>query len=135
MRYEDEGSRVTDTDHNLAPSPLPISGLAYGCEHACLAVLIIETFGTRFASTNWGILALSSVLSSNIYSVMFGRIYDSHVDPGKGAIHQCLMGEDCYRTSFIVTSVGTAASIVIALTLIWRRTGFKLRRTMVTAEV
>ncbi|PWN48388.1 MFS general substrate transporter [Violaceomyces palustris] len=115
-----------------------LTGLAYGTLFGLCPVLVFEWFGLKHFSQNYGMLSLSPVLAGNVFNLMFGRIYDSNVEPepahggdgmgggvGRGGqhVHQCLKGEDCYRKVFEITAVGCVLAVLISLALIARRAG------------
>lgn len=103
-----------------------LTGLMYGGFHGIAPCLTFEWFGLRHAARNWSLVALAPVISGNVFNLLFGKVFDSHV-PKTGPSHQCLEGEECYRTAFLVTSAATAGSVVIALVLIVRRGGLAWR--------
>lgn len=99
-----------------------LGGFAYGAYHGAAPCLTFEWFGLRHAARNWSLVALAPVISGNIFNLLFGKVFDSHV-PASSPVHQCTLGEECYRTSFLITSTGTACSVLVALVLIFRRAG------------
>ncbi|WWC87403.1 uncharacterized protein L201_002292 [Kwoniella dendrophila CBS 6074] len=53
-------------------------GLAYGSMFNIMPMLILEWFGMKHFSQNWGWVAVAPVLGSNAFNLLFGKIYDSH---------------------------------------------------------
>lgn len=117
-----------------------LTGLAYGTLFGVCPTLVFEWFGMKHFSQNYGFVSLSPVVAGNIFNLLFGRIYDSHVPnntmlreevglimKGNGdrdheaARHLCMDGEECYRQVFVVTSIGCGMAVVLSLVLIGRR--------------
>lgn len=138
---------ISTVDSLFAISTL--TGLAYGTLFGVCPTLVFEWFGMKHFSQNYGFVSLSPVVAGNIFNLLFGRIYDSHVpsdttilrvvaealgamrNGGKGAEggrgdhpaakHLCMDGEECYRQVFMITSIGCAIAVVVSLVLIGRR--------------
>lgn len=107
---------MTTFSHRLLPLPLlsPSFGLC--------PVLTFEWFGLRHFSQNWGIISLSPVLAGNIFNLLFGKVYDSHV-PKDGPSHICPDGEECFRFVFQVTVVAAIVASILSIIVILRRAG------------
>jgi hypothetical protein len=88
-------------------------------------VLTFEWFGLGHFSQNWGIISLSPVIAGNIFNLLFGKIYDSHVpkDEGKSHTHLCLEGEECFRAVFKVTEIAAVIAMLLSIVIIVRRAG------------
>lgn len=56
-----------------------LTGLAYGTLFGICPVLVFEWFGMAHFSQNYGFVSLSPVVAGNVFNLLFGRIYDSHV--------------------------------------------------------
>ncbi|EST09810.1 Major facilitator superfamily [Kalmanozyma brasiliensis GHG001] len=128
---------IGTTDDLFAVSSL--TGLAYGTLFGVCPTLVFEWFGMKHFSQNYGFVSLSPVVAGNVFNLLFGHIYDSHVpqdttmlatvleamkghrDDHPAARHLCMDGEECYRQVFVVTSIGCALAVVISAGLIWRR--------------
>ncbi|SPO19825.1 uncharacterized protein UTRI_00220_B [Ustilago trichophora] len=131
---------ISTVDDLFAVSTL--TGLAYGTLFGVCPTLVFEWFGMKHFSQNYGFVSLSPVVAGNVFNLLFGHIYDSHVPTsgdetilrvvadalkGSGDIdhpvsrHLCMDGEECYRQVFVVTSVGCAVAILLSLVLIARR--------------
>ncbi|TKY90442.1 hypothetical protein EX895_000440 [Sporisorium graminicola] len=134
---------VSTVDQLFAVSTL--TGLAYGTLFGVCPTLVFEWFGMKHFSQNYGFVSLSPVVAGNVFNLLFGHIYDSHVPSdtsmlsvvvqalkagnGKGQGHDdhptnrhlCMDGEECYRQVFVVTSVGCVIGVVVSLVLIVRR--------------
>ncbi len=119
-----------------------LTGLAYGTLFGVCPTLVFEWFGMKHFSQNYGFVSLSPVVAGNVFNLLFGRVYDSHVPQdervlstimealrgGRGGRgdhpatrHLCMDGEECYRQVFVVTSVGCGVAVVVSLVLIGRR--------------
>ncbi len=146
---------ISTVDDLFAISTL--TGLAYGTLFGVCPTLVFEWFGMSHFSQNYGFVSLSPVVAGNIFNLLFGHIYDSHV-PSKPALlraitealalkgdkngkgrddhpaqrHLCMDGEECYRQVFVVTSIGCAVAVVLSVILVARRAssvpGFLRRR-------
>lgn len=128
---------ISTVDDLFAVSTL--TGLAYGTLFGVCPTLVFEWFGMKHFSQNYGFVSLSPVVAGNVFNLLFGRVYDSHVPQdttilssvmealrgGRGdhpaARHLCMDGEECYRQVFVVTSVGCGVAVVVSLVLIGRR--------------
>ncbi|WVF70375.1 hypothetical protein IAT40_005165 [Kwoniella sp. CBS 6097] len=53
-------------------------GLAYGSLFNVMPMLVLEWFGMRHFSQNWGWTAVAPILGSNGFNLLFGRVYDAH---------------------------------------------------------
>ena len=82
-----------------SPESLPQS-LPYGC--------------TAHFSENWGFVAVSPLLAGNVFSMIFGRIFDAHSFPSEHGM-RCLEGARCYSASFYVTTLACFCALVLAL--------------------
>lgn len=96
------------------------TGLMYGTLFGLCPVLVYEWFGESSFSANWGWISLAPVLSGNVFNLLFGHVYDSHVSKHSHS-HTCHKGPDCYRSVFVITSAGCFVSFVLAIVLVSRR--------------
>ncbi|SPO20744.1 uncharacterized protein UTRI_00220 [Ustilago trichophora] len=135
---------ISTVDDLFAISTL--TGLAYGTLFGVCPTLVFEWFGMKHFSQNYGFVSLSPVVAGNVFNLLFGRIYDSHVPISnsgdetaiikvvletlkKGGEdtdhsvkrHLCMDGEECYRQVFVVTSIGCGVAMLLSLVLIVRR--------------
>lgn len=67
-----------ETVHDLLLVSM-LTGLAYGTLFGICPVLVFEWFGMAHFSQNYGFVSLSPVVAGNVFNLLFGRIYDSHV--------------------------------------------------------
>ncbi len=98
------------------------TGLMYGTLFGICPSLVLEFFGLASFSQNWGWTSLSPVVAGNLFNLLFGRIYDSHV-PAGSTTHECYEGEECYRSVFVVTTWCALLATLCSLALIFRRAG------------
>ena len=67
-------------------------------------------------------VSLSPVVAGNIFNLLFGRIFDSHV-PKDNPAHSCPLGEECYRSVFVITAFCSVVALLLSFVLIARRAG------------
>lgn len=106
-----------------------VTGLMYGTLFGLCPVLTFEWFGLRHFSQNWGIISLSPVLAGNIFNLLFGKIYDSHV-PKDGPSHFCPDGEECFRSVFRFTAIGAVIATILSAIIIGRKAGWRKPSTV-----
>ncbi|KAJ4193390.1 hypothetical protein NW755_003385 [Fusarium falciforme] len=92
-----------------------LSGLAYGFLFGVSPSIVAETFGIRGLSQNWGFLTMAPVISSNIFNIFYGKVYDSHSIVQPNGERVCLEGLDCYRSAYWVTLFACIAGSGITL--------------------
>ncbi|WFD20955.1 hypothetical protein MCAP1_003210 [Malassezia caprae] len=109
---------INSVEHLMLVSCL--TGLMYGTLFGLFPVLVFEWFGMQSFSQNWGWSSFAPVIFGNIYNLLFGVVYDSNVPKG-GHSHKCLKGEECYRSVFLLTTLGCLVSLVVCFVLLWRR--------------
>ncbi|KAF5025179.1 hypothetical protein F66182_2755 [Fusarium sp. NRRL 66182] len=97
------------------------SGLAYGFLFGVSPSLVAEQFGVRGLSQNWGFLTMAPVISSNIFNIFYGKVYDRHSVVGPGGERSCLEGLECYRSAYWVTLFALGAGTGITLWAIHHR--------------
>jgi fucose permease len=103
------------------------SGLAYGFLFGVSPSLVAETFGVHGLSQNWGFLTMAPVFSSNIFNILYGRIYDAHSVVGENGERSCLEGLECYRSAYWATLLSCCAGTAITLWAIRHRHAKHLR--------
>ncbi|KAJ6444218.1 MFS transporter [Purpureocillium lavendulum] len=92
-----------------------LSGMGYGFLFGVFPSLVAEAFGIHGLSQNWGFMTLAPVISSNIFNLFYGTIYDRHSVIGPGGERLCHDGLDCYRAAYWVTFAACCAGVVITL--------------------
>lgn len=53
-------------------------GLSYGSLFNVLPMLVLEWFGMKHFSQNYGWMCIAPVIGGNIFNILFGRVYDSN---------------------------------------------------------
>lgn len=91
------------------------SGIAYGFLFGVYPSIVAETFGIRGLSQNWGLLTMSPVISSNIFNIFYGKVYDSHSIKQPDGERLCLQGLECYRSAYWATLFACVAGTAITL--------------------
>ncbi|UNI22090.1 hypothetical protein JDV02_008012 [Purpureocillium takamizusanense] len=92
-----------------------LSGMGYGFLFGVFPSLVAEAFGIHGLSQNWGFMTLAPVISSNIFNLFYGTIYDKHSVIGPGGERLCHDGLDCYRAAYWATFAAGCAGLVITL--------------------
>ncbi|WRT65267.1 uncharacterized protein IL334_002210 [Kwoniella shivajii] len=121
-------------------------GLAYGSLFNVMPMLVLEWFGMKHFSQNWGWTAVAPVLGGNAFNLLFGSVYDSHTigkigtSDGDGVVgtlrqvfrrdggaipddgkHDCLVGEECYGSAFKVSAISTLIALGLSVWAGFRR--------------
>jgi MFS family permease len=92
-----------------------LSGLGYGFLFGVFPSIVTEAFGIRGLSQNWGFMTLAPVISSNVFNLFYGAIYDKHSVIEPGGERSCHEGLDCYRAAYWVTFGACCAGLVMTL--------------------
>ncbi|OWZ30885.1 hypothetical protein C347_04031 [Cryptococcus neoformans AD2-60a] len=119
-------------------------GLAYGALFNVMPMLVLEWFGMRHFSQNWGWTAVAPIIGSNTFNVLFGSVYDAHtvgrigsfdpeeadvsgvmgmmdfikrggVTPPDDGSHDCLVGEECYGLAFKLSFLGCILALGLSV--------------------
>ncbi|RDA90443.1 hypothetical protein CP533_3010 [Ophiocordyceps camponoti-saundersi (nom. inval.)] len=91
------------------------SGLGYGLLFGVLPSIVTEAFGIRGLSQNWGFMTLAPVLSSSLFNLFYGQIYDKHSVVDSHGKRYCLEGIVCYYAPYWVSSAACCVALVVAL--------------------
>ena len=95
------------------------TGFANGALWALMPAMVVEYFGPKYFSRNWGAILLGNAFSGLALSEIFGWIYKNNItDPDS---FDCY-GLHCFTWSFIMLTVLSVDSIILNVGL--------LRRTM-----
>ena len=79
----------------------------------------IKSLHTAHFSGNWGLVSLSPLVAGNIFSMIFGRIFDAHSSySGDGM--RCLEGAQCYSASLYVTTWACIFALILAFVAVKR---------------
>ncbi|KAF7559454.1 hypothetical protein G7046_g4693 [Stylonectria norvegica] len=95
-----------------------LSGLGYGFLFGVFPSIVAETFGIHGLSQNWGFMTLSPVISSNVFNIFYGKIYDQHSVVQPGGERFCLDGLECYRSAYWVTLGACGLGLIVTLLVI-----------------
>jgi MFS family permease len=111
-----------------------LSGLAYGLLFGVFPSIVAETFGIRGLSQNWGFMTVAPVISSNVFNLLYGTIFDHHsvVEPGGERV--CHDGLECYRAAYGVTLVSCVVGVGVTLWVIRHQQLMRLREAKKAAE-
>ncbi|KAJ3520192.1 hypothetical protein NM208_g13816 [Fusarium decemcellulare] len=92
-----------------------LSGIAYGFLFGVSPSIVAEGFGIRGLSQNWGFLTMAPVISSNIFNIFYGKVYDRHSIVEPDGERSCLEGLECYRSAYWVTLFACIAGTGITM--------------------
>ncbi|ETS83772.1 hypothetical protein PFICI_05648 [Pestalotiopsis fici W106-1] len=95
------------------------SGLGYGFLFGVFPSIVAESFGIHALSQNWGYMTLSPVISSNIFNLFYGWVFDAHSIVEPDGSRDCTEGLSCYRAAYLVTICACALGVVVTLAVIW----------------
>jgi len=121
-----------------------ILGISYGGVYCATPTLTLEMFGPKYFGATYGLVGVAPALGSVVLSVlMAGKFNDYYkkngefftVDKEGNTTGHC-NGLDCYRYSFIVTTVYCFVSFLLSIWL-WRRRVMEskeMRRRMLVSE-
>ncbi|RCI14098.1 hypothetical protein L249_8076 [Ophiocordyceps polyrhachis-furcata BCC 54312] len=91
------------------------SGLGYGLLFGVLPSIVTEAFGIRGLSQNWGFMTLAPVLSSSVFNLFYGQVYDRHSVIDSHGRRYCLEGIVCYYASYWASFAACCVGLVVAL--------------------
>lgn len=97
------------------------SGLGYGFLFGVFPSIVAESFGIHGLSQNWGFMTLSPVISSNVFNLFYGAVFDAHSIIDKDGVSSCSDGLECYRSAYIVTLGACGLGLVVTLWVIWHQ--------------
>lgn len=107
------------TNPNLLGFVSGFSGLGYGFLFGVFPSIVAESFGIHALSQNWGYMTLSPVISSNIFNIFYGLVFDAHSVVEPDGSRDCVEGLECYRSAYLVTICACALGVVVTLAVIW----------------
>ncbi|KAJ5084027.1 hypothetical protein NUU61_008606 [Penicillium alfredii] len=107
------GASISDPNNLVAVSSF--TGLAYGFLFGVFPSLTAHTFGINGLSQNWGVMTLAPVLSSNVFNLLYGAIYDHHSVVGRDGDRQCRQGLSCYRSAYYFTFFSGLAGLGVCM--------------------
>jgi len=88
-------------------------GISYGGVFSLFPTIVIEWFGMAHFSENWGLACLSPLVAGNIFSMVFGRVFDAH-SSYEGHDMICLEGARCYSASLYMTACACLCALIMA---------------------
>ncbi|OTB03312.1 hypothetical protein M426DRAFT_321881 [Hypoxylon sp. CI-4A] len=97
------------------------SGLGYGFLFGVFPSIVAESFGIHGLSQNWGFMTLSPVISSNIFNLFYGAVFDSHSIIDKNGVSSCDEGLQCYWAAYVVTLGACGLGFIVTLWVIWHQ--------------
>ncbi|KAI1658437.1 MFS general substrate transporter [Daldinia decipiens] len=97
------------------------SGLGYGFLFGVFPSIVAESFGIHGLSQNWGFMTLSPVISSNIFNLFYGSVFDAHSIIDKDGVRSCVDGLECYWAAYLVTLAACGLGFVVTLWVIWHQ--------------
>ncbi|KAI0840836.1 MFS general substrate transporter [Hypoxylon sp. FL0890] len=97
------------------------SGLGYGFLFGVFPSIVAESFGIHGLSQNWGFMTLSPVISSNIFNLFYGTVFDAHSIIDKDGVSSCTEGLNCYWAAYVVTLCACGLGLVVTLWVIWHQ--------------
>lgn len=89
------------------------TGLSYGTVFGITPTIVVEWFGLAHVSANCGLITLSVLPMGNVFSMMFGRIFDVHSTPTDRGM-RCLEGSRCYAASLYVTALAALCALILS---------------------
>lgn len=95
-----------------------MTGLFYGYSFCIVPIIVGDTFGMDNFSSNWGIVGLSPIIPSFLFTRLFGVIYDSNsIKSGSEGSASCIIGNKCYISIYKLTTCVTIFVIILVLVL------------------
>ncbi|KAI1639846.1 MFS general substrate transporter [Biscogniauxia mediterranea] len=107
------------------------SGLGYGFLFGVFPSIVAESFGIHGLSQNWGFMTLSPVLSSNIFNLFYGAVFDAHSVVEADGTRTCTEGIECYWSAYVVTLCACGLGFVVTLWVIWHQSRAKQNLTSI----
>lgn len=117
-----------------------------------------ESFGIHALSQNWGYVStffgirpsdrqskhanillskqmtLSPVISSNVFNLFYGWVFDAHSIVEPDGSRDCTEGLSCYRAAYLVTICACALGVAVTLAVIWVQKQARLKETTKTRQ-
>jgi len=103
------------------------SGLGYGFLFGVFPSIVAESFGIHGLSQNWGAMTLSPVLSSNVFNIFYGSVFDAHSVVEADGSRGCEQGIYCYYAAYQATLLACGLGIAVTLWVIWHQKQVKER--------
>lgn len=90
-----------------------ISGFMYGFTFCMLPIIVGDVFGMNNFSRNWGLMGLAPIIPSNLFTSLFGIVYDLNSIVTELGLHLCLAGNQCYNLIFNLSLVVALVALFI----------------------
>ncbi|KAI8051147.1 major facilitator superfamily domain-containing protein [Syncephalis plumigaleata] len=90
--------------------------VASGAIFTIVTVIVSDYWGTEHCGRNVGLLGWAIALGSQLFSAMFGAIFDARQDQPRGC-----SGRMCYRDGFFAATAGCMFGLVLSLVIYKRR--------------
>ncbi|KXJ92303.1 major facilitator superfamily domain-containing protein [Microdochium bolleyi] len=97
------------------------TGLGYGFLFGVFPSIVAESFGIHGLSQNWGAMTLSPVLSSNVFNIFYGSVYDAHSIVEADGSRGCEDGIYCYYNAYQATILACGVGSALTLWVIWHQ--------------
>lgn len=97
------------------------SGLGYGFLFGVFPSIVAESFGIHGLSQNWGFMTLSPVVSSNVFNLFYGAVFDAHSVVEPDGSRTCTDGIECYRAAYLVTLFACVIGFFTTMWVIWHQ--------------
>lgn len=97
------------------------SGLGYGFLFGVFPSIVAESFGIHGLSQNWGFMTLAPVVSSNVFNLFYGAVFDAHSVVDRDGVSSCADGLECYWAAYVVTLCACGLGLVVTLWVIWHQ--------------
>ncbi|KAI1497676.1 major facilitator superfamily domain-containing protein [Biscogniauxia marginata] len=101
------------------------SGLGYGFLFGVFPSIVAESFGIHGLSQNWGFMTLSPVISSNVFNLFYGSVFDAHSVVEADGTRTCTEGIECYWSAYVVTLCACGLGFIVTLWVIWHQSWAK----------
>ncbi|CAG9938509.1 unnamed protein product [Clonostachys rosea f. rosea IK726] len=108
-----------------------LSGLGYGFLFGVFPSIVAEQFGIHGMSQNWGFLTMAPTITSNVFNLFYGHIYDQQVTVKDDGERVCMHGLGCYKDAYWLTLAACAVGLGVCL---WVIHYTKLQRSRIFAK-
>lgn len=104
-------------DYHSLHAVSSISGFMYGFTFCILPIIVGDVFGMSNFSRNWGLMGLAPIIPSNLFTSLFGIVYDSNSIVSELGTHICLVGNQCYNLIFNLSLVVALVALAIVFVI------------------
>lgn len=110
---------LTAEHHDSISVASVLTGFFYGFVFCTMPMIVADAFGVEYLTANWGWVALAPVAPSMYLTNFFGKVYDSRAVESVTGAKSCLLGHQCYDSTFAVTFVVAIFAIFIVIAINW----------------